>query len=93
MTYVVRYVHLLNTKDLVRFPKADLRLIKERIEQKLTTEPHIYAKPLQRSLRGYWSLRVGDYRVIFRIHKSGVLIFIIAHRSVVYETATKLLGA
>ena len=55
------------------------------IEEKLTTSPEIFGKPLRQSLRGYRTLRVGDYRVIFRIKGSLVMIFLIAHRSIVYE--------
>jgi mRNA interferase RelE/StbE len=59
--------------------------IKQAIFEKLTTAPHIFAKSLQGSLKGYRSLRVGDYRVIFRIAGKKVLIFAIIHRSEVYE--------
>ena len=92
MTYTIRYAHLLNPKTLARFPRNDLRMIMKSIEQKLTSQPDLFGKPLRRSLRGYWSLRVGDYRVIYRIQKSDVLIFCIEHRSAVYETARKFLG-
>jgi mRNA interferase RelE/StbE len=85
--YVIRYVHLLNPKAVARLPKTDVRAIKRNIEQKLTTHPDLFGKPLRRSLRGYRSLRVNAYRVIYRIQGSEVLIFIIDHRSVVYEVA------
>lgn len=92
MTYVIRYAHLLDTKAIAKFPKSDRQKIKTSIERKLSTEPMLFGKPLRRSLRGYWSLRVGEYRVIYRIQESDVLIFVIAHRSLVYETAKQLLG-
>jgi mRNA interferase RelE/StbE len=85
MKYVIQYSTLLNAKEVARFPKADLRRIKKAIEEKLTTQPELFGKPLRKSLRGYRSLRVGDYRVIFRIEEEIVKIFIIDHRSVVYE--------
>jgi len=85
MIFTVQYSALLNTKDIARFPKADLRRIKKSIEEKLTTHPDVFGKPLRFSLQGHRSLRVGDYRVIFRIDKETVKILIIAHRSVVYE--------
>jgi len=44
-------------------------------------EPELYGKPLRRSLKGYRKLRVGDYRVIFRIEKHFIKIFVIQHRS------------
>ena len=85
MSYVVQYSGLLNPKDIARFPKIHLRRIKKAIEEKLTTHPEVFGKPLRFSLKGYRSLRVGEYRVIFRIEKDIVKILIIAHRSAVYE--------
>lgn len=90
MKYQVRYHTLIDRKSLQRLPLEDLQIIKKRIEQKLTTEPSLFGKPLRKSLRGYWSLRVGNYRVIYRIEKDTVLIFVIAHRSVVYEQAENI---
>lgn len=59
--------------------------IKKAIEEKLTTEPEFFGKPLQFSLNGLRSLRVGYYRVIFQLKKKEVFIILIAHRSVVYK--------
>lgn len=84
MSFIVQYSTLLNPKELARLPKADLRKIKKAIETKLTTHPEVFGKPLRFSLKGHRSLRVGDYRVIYRIEKATVKPFIIAHRSVVY---------
>jgi hypothetical protein len=44
---------------------------------------------LRFSLKGLRSLRVGDYRVVFRIQKNEVFIVLIAHRSFVYKEADK----
>ena len=85
MTYVIQYSELFDTKDLKSFPKPDLKRIKRAIEEKLTTKPEVFGKPLRRSLRGYRSLRIADYRVIFRIEKDTVKIFAIGRRSTVYE--------
>lgn len=63
--------------------------IKHAIAAKLSTQPQLYGKPLRRTLKGYRKLRVGNYRVIFRIDKKTVKIFAIQHRSVVYNEATK----
>ena len=53
--------------------------------KKLTTYPDVFGKPLRQSLKGYRKLRVGDWRVIFRIENKIVKIFIIGHRSMVYK--------
>ena len=65
--------------------------IKFAIEEKLTIAPDFFGKPLRRSLRGYRKLRVGDYRVVFRIDGKKVYILAIMHRSVVYKKITKRL--
>ena len=63
--------------------------IQDAIEEKLSTYPDLYGKPLRRSLKGYRKLRVGDYRVVFRIAGTKVLILAILHRSVVYREMEK----
>ena len=41
--------------------------IRNAIEHRLATEPHQYGEPLRKTLRGYWKLRIGDYRIVFKI--------------------------
>ena len=65
--------------------------IRKAIELKLMTRPEVYSRPLRRSLKGYRKLKVGDYRIILRIEDKVVKVFVIQHRSVVYETASKRL--
>jgi len=57
------------------------------IEEKLAVAPEIFGKPLRYSMKGYRSLRVGDYRVIYRIAGMTVRIARIAHRSTAYGDA------
>ncbi len=47
--------------------------IQRAIESRLTTEPERYGEPLQRTLKGYWKLRVVDYRVVFKVLKTEVM--------------------
>lgn len=61
------------------------------IEERLTIAPDFYGKPLRRSLKGYRKLRIGDYRVVFRIDGNKVYILAIMHRSVVYQKIIKRL--
>lgn len=75
--------------DIPKLSASDKKIIKEAIENKLTTEPEIFGKPLRRSLAGYRKLRVGDHRVIFHIEKQAVKILCIGHRSVVYNKMNK----
>jgi len=72
-------------EDIPRIAETWREKIKSAIADKLATHSDVYGKPLRRSLRGYRKLRVGDYRVVFRIDSILVKIFAIAHRSVVYK--------
>jgi len=72
----------------VDLPKIDAKakaMIRRAIEERLVTHPEIYGKPLQRTLKGYWKLRVGDYRVVFKISGDEIHILGIIHRKEVYE--------
>ena len=66
----------------------DIQLV---IETRLGVDPRAFGKPLKRSLKGCWSLRIGDYRVIYRIARDTVEIYSIAHRSIVYESLEEIL--
>ena len=63
--------------------------IKLAIEQKLFVMPELYGIPLRGTLKRYWKLRVGDWRVVYSIEKHNVHIFVIAHRKEVYEIADR----
>lgn len=79
------------SEDIPRLSAEWSKNIRTAIEEKLTTYPQIFGKPLRISLKNYRKLRVGDYRVVFRIDKTIVKIFSIGHRSVVYQNVKKRL--
>jgi len=68
------------------------RRIKSAIESRLAVAPHQYGEPLRKTLKGYWKLRVGDYRVVFKIVENEVWILGISHRKEVYEKIEKRVG-
>ena len=76
-------------EDIPRLSASWRGKIQNAIEEKLTTSPDFFGKPLRRSLKGFRKLRVGDYRVIFRIQGVKVLILAILHRSIVYGEAER----
>jgi mRNA interferase RelE/StbE len=76
-------------KDIPKLSADWQDKIRTAIESRLTTKPEVYGKPLRRSLKHYRKLRVGDYRVIFRIEGQLVKVFVIQHRSKVYSTVGK----
>ena len=85
MSYEILYVDKVVKEDIPKISGSYKDRIKQAIETRLMTEPDLYGKPLRRSLKGYFKLRVGDYRIVFRIENQKVKIFAIAHRRVVYE--------
>lgn len=87
MIFRVVYHESVLKVDIPKIAEAERLKIKKAIESKLETRPQDFGKPLRRSLNGYRSLRVGDYRVAYRIEKEIVKVFVIAHRSVVYEVS------
>ena len=76
-------------EDVLRLSKSTKERVRKTIEGKLQTSPEIFGKPLRYSLRGFRSLRVGEYRVVFLLKKNEVLILLIAHRKEVYEKVEK----
>jgi mRNA interferase RelE/StbE len=76
----------------VDMPKIDVRnksMIKRAIEERLATSPEVYGKPLRRSLKSYWKLRVGDYRIVFKIAGKDIRILAIIDRKSVYQQSEK----
>ncbi len=89
MGFRVIYHPAVAGEDLPRIP-ADLRgRIARVIEARLTTAPERYGRPLRGTLRGYWKLRVGDYRVVFKPTGDEVRILAIRHRRDVYDANTR----
>ena len=79
--------------DIARLSSASQKRIKKVIEEKLTTKPELFGKPLRYSLLGFRSLRVGDYRIVYIIEKNReVFIVLIAHRKDVYKLASGRVG-
>lgn len=85
--YEIIYAEAVVKEDLPNILEPWKSDIKHAIEARLMTRPEVYSRPLRRSLKGYRKLRVGDYRIVFRIESGKVKIFVIQHRSTVYTSA------
>jgi len=90
--YTLRYHPRVAEDDLPEIPTNLRQRLARSIERRLTTAPEHYGGPLKGSLKGYWKLRVGDYRVVFKITASEVWILTILHRKAVYEEALARVG-
>ena len=91
MPFELRYHPDVKSIDILLLDAKLKGRIKNAIERCLTTAPHLYGEPLRKTLRGYWKLRVGDYRVVFKIVAEEVWILGIIHRKKVYEAINKRL--
>ena len=89
MAYKLKYHQDVKKPDLPKIDAKNRNMIKKAIEARLATRPETYGKPLQRTLKGYWKLRVGNYRVVFKITGDEILILAIMHRKSVYSQVKK----
>lgn len=86
-TYSVEYLDLVAEKDIPALPKRMRDLIRRAIEERLTVDPIGLGKPLRYSFIGHRRLRVGDFRIVYRVDHNlkKVLIVGIKHRKDVYK--------
>ena len=85
MDYKILYHPDILHEDLPQIPLNIKTTIKRAIEQRLLSDPLAYGQPLRQSLKGCRKLRVGDYRVIYKIQQEEIIILKIGHRREVYE--------
>ena len=78
-------------RDLASIPKNLAERILRAIEHRLSQAPDQYGERLRKSLRGYWKLRVGDYRVVFEIVGGEVRVYGVMDRREVYDQIVRRL--
>ena len=92
MSYRLTYHLEVRAKDVPAINQNLRERISKAIETRLTTEPQRYGEPLRRTLKGYWKLRVGDYRVVFKIVDDEVWIYGTIHQRDVYDKIIRRLS-
>jgi mRNA interferase RelE/StbE len=86
VTYRIEYLESVVDEDLPKLGKSVRKQVKTAIEKKLASHPVEFGKPLRFSLKGARRLRVGDWRVIYKIEPPNlVLVVKIGHRREIYE--------
>jgi mRNA interferase RelE/StbE len=85
--YQVLYQEEVVRKHIPALSSSAKMLIKRVIEERLMIDPITFGKPLRYSLKGHRRLRIGDYRIVYRIEgaKNTVVIVAIKHRKDAYE--------
>lgn len=89
IVYDIIYHEHVVAQDIPHIGTLWKKEIRHAIEAKLSNSPEVFGIPLRNTLKGYRKLRVGDYRVIFRIESKFVKIFAIGHRSSIYTVANR----
>jgi mRNA interferase RelE/StbE len=84
--YSIEYVEDVVSRDIPSLSKSAKTLILKAIKERLMVDPISFGKPLRYTLKGYRRLRVGRYRIVYKIDekKRIVIINAIDHRKDVY---------
>lgn len=77
MTWKVLLHPLVLKEDLPGMDHSGRQAVLCAIRKKLAADPQAYGEPLRRELFGYWKLRVGEYRVIYRVQKEVVTVLVV----------------
>ena len=97
MTFTVLIDELVFSEDFRRIDHKDQQRIIRAIRQKLVIDPEGYGSPLKGPFKGFWKLRVGEFRVVYSIDKGKVEVYVIAagfrrNEEVYREAAKRLTG-
>ncbi|CAN5146616.1 hypothetical protein BH11PAT3_BH11PAT3_1220 [soil metagenome] len=76
-------------QDIPYLDNSIRRRIQNAIETRLSMNGELYGASLRGSLKDFRKLRVGDWRVIYRMEHAEIVIWAIGHRKEVYRIATK----
>lgn len=83
----IKYHPKVKIKDIPRLRSNIAVRIENAIRNRLMVNPVKYGFYLRGSLRGYRKLRVGDWRIIYRIVDKEIRIIAIVNRKDVYKFA------
>jgi mRNA interferase RelE/StbE len=88
ITYQISYIEEVVKKHIPKLPTTIRAIIKRAIEERLMVDPIRLGKPLRYSLKGHRRLRVGDYRIVYRINAETKTVVVIAilHRKDIYDS-------
>ncbi len=68
---------LVLSEDLKRLDPSVQRYLLRTLRARLSADPEAYGKPLGAEPSGLWKLRVGDYRVIYRVVEQRIEVLIL----------------
>ena len=86
MVYKVSYLDSVEN-DFKKLDRPTQKRIINKIENHLAKDPQHLGKVLTGQFKGFWRYRVGDFRIIYKIAESEILIIVsrIGHRKNIYS--------
>ncbi len=75
--WAITFHPLVLKEDFKKIDPKNQRQILGQIVKKLSIDPEAYGKALSGELHGYWRLRTGDFRVIYRILKDRIEVLVV----------------
>ena len=92
MTWEIIY-HKEVENDLKSVGPAAARRIILTINEKLTKAPEKFGAPLSNNLKHFRKLRIGDFRVVYKLSNKKVIVFVLAvgprRDKQIYQSASK----
>jgi addiction module RelE/StbE family toxin len=86
LSFRIEYLESVIREDTPPLSRSVKEQVRRAIERKLATHPIEFGKPLRYSFKGVRRLRVGDWRIIYRIEPPDVVLIVkTGHRKEVYE--------
>ncbi len=73
----IKVHHLVVQEDFKKIDRKDRSIILKTIYKKLGTSPQEYGAPLRHGLKGYWKLKISDYRVVYKIEKEEIRVLVL----------------
>jgi mRNA interferase RelE/StbE len=85
MAYVIHFDRKVIRRDLPAVPSANIEQIMRAIHERLTVDPIGLGKPLTGEFKGLYRLRVGDWRIIYKVEDGNVIIRFVRLRRDAYK--------
>jgi len=85
--FQIEYIESVVEEDIPALSKTMRSRIKTAIESWHAVDPISFGKPLRYSFVGHRRIRVGDYRIVYRLemNRHAIIIVLVKHRKDVYE--------
>ena len=64
-------------EDFKKINQHDQSIILKTIRKKLGTAPEKYGSPLRHDLKGFRKLKISDYRVVYKIEKAEIKVYVV----------------